>query len=308
MAMKKFTDSPSTVGLFANKMPWGNDRLNLHLLEHAIAAYNSDSEAARASGYSAATTIDRGAVEISIAGHQNATVVAARGTDSFADVLHDISATWRIGWTPPLPRRVIDPLDPLKLENFGRPRLGFGFRKQAKKAALAVHKAVNDIGSQIRRAHRGRPWHQRIYVTGHSLGGPVALALAAYLDKYRHEDQSIAGCVLFEPPRPGNEALARWAINTFRIATVAHAIRGEIDLITRYPPSAIGAWHAGPVVIYDRDSSARMRADAWRIHRRAHRVPRWRFITRRRIALRAHKAVQLRQTILKVIEEQKGGP
>jgi triacylglycerol lipase len=102
--------------------------------------------------------------------------------------------------------------------------------------------ALNSVFKQIKGKLAG--CEQRIWLTGHSLGGALAM-LCAY--RLRHEC-SIAGVYTFGQPRVGNAGF-RDSYNLFLRAKTFRVIHSE-DLIPRIP-WLLGAYrHAGHEVFY----------------------------------------------------------
>ncbi len=142
------------------------------------------------------------------------TLIAFRGTDSFRDLAHDLMFLKRV-----LP--------------------------EGGKRNLRVHSGFIDIyrKSEVRakvKSYVCGCGMQRVFVTGHSLGG--ALAILCALDLAHSGDAGEVSCVVFGAPRVGNGAFAR----TYN-SLVKDTLRVECgnDAICKLPPSLLGYRHGG---------------------------------------------------------------
>lgn len=131
---------------------------------------------------------------------------------------------------------------------FGQIHSGFA-------SALAV--AWNAIRQSLREFHTN---NQRIWLSGHSLGGALAtLAAAALLREDPHTP--IGGVYTFGQPRVGDETFqhqfnTRLGNRTFRF--VHHQ-----DIITRLPPKTFGYHHVGEMKYIDRDGRLLVNPPTW---------------------------------------------
>ncbi len=142
------------------------------------------------------------------------TLIAFRGTDSFRDLIHDLMFLKRV-----LPEG--------------------GERK------IRVHSGFLDIyrKSEVREKVRSCVCScgmRRVFVTGHSLGG--ALAILCALDLSHGGDAGDVSCVVFGAPRVGNRAFAH-AYNSL----VGDSLRIECgnDAVCKLPPALFGYRHGG---------------------------------------------------------------
>jgi len=91
------------------------------------------------------------------------------------------------------------------------------------------------------------PGGRTLWITGHSLGGALALVAAAYLrfpaDPTKILPRPIAGLYTFGQPRVGTHAFCQACDANFGI-TYFRYINNE-DIVTRVPPREIGYWHGG---------------------------------------------------------------
>jgi triacylglycerol lipase len=92
-----------------------------------------------------------------------------------------------------------------------------------------------------------------LWITGHSLGGALALLAAAYLrfplDAAATIPKPIAGLYTFGQPRVGNSLFGKpcdadFGDRYFRFVN-------SVDIVPRVPPRLLGYWHAGKVEYID---------------------------------------------------------
>lgn len=79
----------------------------------------------------------------------------------------------------------------------------------------------------------------KIYITGHSLGGAIAVLAAP--DVKETFVGSLAEVLTFGQPRVGNSEFANWYSGQFTNERVIH----YGDLVPHVPPQANGFWHGG---------------------------------------------------------------
>ena len=243
--------------------------LALRLAEHSAAVYYLPHQFARWSldqRHAGAMTIERGSTQVGVAYGPDGIIVAARGSEAIGDWGENLAA-WRVRWKP-VPHG----------------RVHVGFRWQASRVAVELEDAVSALVMRYPDAP--------VYITGHSLGGALAVLLAPLLRPCGAD-----AIYTFEAPRAGNAAFSAWydrlyGERTFRVVCIR---RGCADLATRIPLSACGWWHVGqPVMI--RDGIPYESEAAWEQARAAHPVKplaQWRIISRLAAGVQAHKAVTL---------------
>ncbi len=104
-----------------------------------------------------------------------------------------------------------------------------GFLSGYNSISATVKTNVNGLLAKYRNA--------RLMVTGHSLGGALAILAAADLKNLHNVDQVYT----FGQPRIGNTAFAQWypghIPNTFRVIDYA-------DIVPHVPPSSFGFQHS----------------------------------------------------------------
>lgn len=124
---------------------------------------------------------------------------------------------------------------------------------------------VQLVESSVGRVHRGftesldniweeitqsisqfRDKNQKIWITGHSLGG--ALATLA-VDRLTEEDEDISGLYTFGQPRAGDKDFA----GNFDLKIKSRSFRffNDEDIVTRVPPRLLGYEHIGTVRFFD---------------------------------------------------------
>jgi hypothetical protein len=107
-------------------------------------------------------------------------------------------------------------------------------------------KAWHSVRDEVLRAYVALAGNRRVWITGHSLGG--ALAVLAATDFFLQRLPTVCGCYTFGQPRTGNLAFREWyqvwlGARTFR---VIHAD----DMVARIP-WLLGAYrHVGHEVFY----------------------------------------------------------
>ena len=124
---------------------------------------------------------------------------------------------------------------------------------------------VELVKSNVGRVHRGftesldyiwdeikqsigkfRAKNQKIWITGHSLGG--ALATLA-VDRLTEEDEDVSGLYTFGQPRVGDKEFAE----NFDMKIKSRSFRfvNDEDIVTRVPPRLLGYEHIGTVRFFD---------------------------------------------------------
>ncbi len=91
-----------------------------------------------------------------------------------------------------------------------------------------------------------------VYVTGHSLGG--ALALMATAELANHEDatirDSIAACYTFGCPRAGDSSFDLY------VKAPLYRITNGVDLVPAIPPAILGYRHVGDTRYFGKTGTA----------------------------------------------------
>ena len=105
---------------------------------------------------------------------------------------------------------------------------------------------------------------QPIWITGHSLGGALAVATAAYLQL----DQNInvqGGVYTFGQPRVGNRAFAS-AFNNVFMNRAFHYVNNN-DLVPHVPPIGfvLNYWHTELALYFDSDGNLHRDIPLWRM-------------------------------------------
>ena len=207
--------------------------LALELAEHAACGYSQYLYPARAEhegGWRWATSVDAGATQLYLAWDEEYGIISCRGSDQSGDWFENglvckaenpiVSATGT-----PFPGRVHG-----------------GFSRQFRRVERELERAVGYAKlDSIRGGYKGQKW----FVCGHSLGGALAVMVAAYL---RCEGLPVQAVYTFGSPRPGDKAWGDWYDEiglsgiTRRVVIVRH---GHQDIVTRLPLSAGGWAHVG---------------------------------------------------------------
>ncbi len=106
----------------------------------------------------------------------------------------------------------------------------------------AVHRGFHDAFTPVWDKVRGvlaKHGGKKVFITGHSLGGALAVVLAARLVA---SGQDVEGLHTFGQPRVGDPTFARW------LAQNVHHFyrwRNNNDIVTRMPPGHWGYEHSG---------------------------------------------------------------
>ena len=117
---------------------------------------------------------------------------------------------------------------------------------------------------------RGRP----VWLTGHSLGGALAILAAQRLAVARIP---VKGLYTFGAPRAGNSAFAE-ALDR-RLKRRAFRVVNNEDIVTRLPPRLLGYRHAGTVIYFDDKGAMHRGIRRWHVA-----LNRWASATRRACA------------------------
>jgi len=200
-------------------------------------AYTAEDVAARAKawGFDEVKTFDaRRGRDIDtqgfIAANDRRVLVAFRGTDSKADWLTNFQASRDPG-------------------PFARSKVHEGFQD-------AFFPAVLDIGRTLERFRTNR---QDIWVTGHSLGGALAVELVAVLLRDRID---VSGLYTFGAPRLGNPRFAD-AFDERMKGRPSFRVANAGDLVPHVPMEPLFS-HAGNRVLFDTDGSRKTSKGAWK--------------------------------------------
>jgi pimeloyl-ACP methyl ester carboxylesterase len=154
-----------------------------------------------------------------VAASEDVTVVSFRGSTEVEDYLNNA----RFGLT-----------DAADLGLVGQ--LHAGFNRALYESWAALYELVGGF------ADRGQP----VWLTGHSLGGTMALVTAVKLDLAGFR---VAGVYSFGGPRPGNRAFTQYVLGRLRTRSVR--VVNHLDLAPRIPPASIAAEQAARVLGFD---------------------------------------------------------
>lgn len=255
------------------------------LAEHAAAVYRSGAEYAatvRGGRWPVATQVVAGVTRVGVAVSPSTVVLACRGSDDAGDWLENLLAL-RVGWRPVLPPGV---------------GVHLGFRRQAERIRAELF-GVLDV-AELNGDHR-------VILTGHSLGGAMALLLAAAL---RADGRRVDAVVTFNAPRVGGRRWAAW--ETWESTTVARFVvarQGERDLVSRLPLSRFGWEHVGAPTVVAGENIARGEA-AWqrlRAENPTGLLAGWRVFSRLRAGIAAHDAGRAAGLLAVLGERELGG-
>ena len=150
-------------------------------------------------------------------------VLAFRGTEKLED------------WKTNLKRRQIEWIDPgdAKQDNKGFVHEGF-------KIALDCFWQHTEIEATIRKFCDDKSCTPQIWITGHSLGGALAVLAAVKLKQVCREIK-IGGIYTFGQPRTGNPQFCQWAGQTFKKPHLSdrnisyHRFVNNNDIVSRIP-------------------------------------------------------------------------
>jgi predicted lipase len=93
-----------------------------------------------------------------------------------------------------------------------------------------------------------------VYITGHSLGGALAVMHAAALAIVGEHDR-VVEVVTFGAPRVANLSAKRWIDSKYPHKIVQYRING--DRVPTVPPAVFGYWHVGTPVEIGYDANLR---------------------------------------------------
>lgn len=207
-----------------------NIELMRDLAALAVLAYEDPAEAESGSellGMSGFTQFESDGTVVNIVSDDTQLVIAFRGTDDTDDIRYDANFSTEPG-------------------EFGA-RVHSGFR-------FALSKVWGDVESVILATDK------KVLITGHSLGGALALLAAArMLDMGRR----VEGVVTFGQPRVGKGKFAR-EIN-LRMQSRVFRVINFVDPVTRVPLAIQGYRHAGRRWYYDDNGTVFEDASALRL-------------------------------------------
>jgi hypothetical protein len=111
----------------------------------------------------------------------------------------------------------------------------------------AVDAAWRDISNALKRDSKPEP----VFITGHSLGGALAIIAA---ERIRRELKIEASAVYtFGAPRVGSPAFAR-SYNASGLGERTYRLIHGLDIVPTLPPSRLGFRHAGRMIMCERGS------------------------------------------------------
>jgi len=166
-----------------------------------------------------------------VAGDKDKIIVSFRGTEgtSLKDWATDVGM-FKTHWTTQIQTNIN--------ESFGKLHHGF---------TQAVNSVYLDVLAEITRL-RGNL--QPIYVTGHSLGGALAVVFSAMVE-LTVSQMSIAGVYTFGQPRVGDHQFCRLFNN--QMHDRCFRMVNNNDVVTRMPPQMLGYSHVGELKYFDHD-------------------------------------------------------
>ncbi|MCA9175395.1 MAG: lipase family protein [Planctomycetales bacterium] len=100
---------------------------------------------------------------------------------------------------------------------------------------------------------------RQLWLTGHSLGGALAMLAAA---KWTDEGMPVTGIHTFGQPRVGDNEFARNYDFKLRQRSFRHV--NHLDIVTRTPPRAMGYSHAGTLVYFTENGEVEHDGTWWR--------------------------------------------
>jgi triacylglycerol lipase len=172
-----------------------------------------------------------------MAGFDDAIVLSFRGTEHLQDWIQDAQL-------------VLVPFRQVGLVHIG-------FRN-------AIDSVYPEIESTLREwAGQGRT----LWITGHSLGGALAMMAAAYLrfpaDPTKTLPHPLAGLYTFGQPRTGTVTFCQACDGNFG-TTYFRYINNE-DIVTRIPPRELAYWHGGKDFYIDRNGAVHEDPAWWHV-------------------------------------------
>jgi hypothetical protein len=126
--------------------------------------------------------------------------------------------------------------DPVSLANWVS---DFNFRAGAGGIADGFHQAFEAVQKQVLALARAA--NQPLFMTGHSLGGALAVIAAQALQSSGFD---VAGVYTFGMPRPGDEAFARVSYDPLLGSRTYRLVHGN-DIVPTVAPSTFGSRHVG---------------------------------------------------------------
>jgi triacylglycerol lipase len=132
--------------------------------------------------------------------------------------------------------------DPVSLANWVS---DFNFRAGAGGIADGFHQAFDAVQKQV--FALARTANQPLFVTGHSLGGALAVIAAQALQSSGFD---VAGVYTFGMPRPGDEAFARVSYDPLLGSRTYRLVHGN-DIVPTVAPSTLGPRHVGRLLRCD---------------------------------------------------------
>jgi triacylglycerol lipase len=119
-----------------------------------------------------------------------------------------------------------------------------------------VHRGFNgallSVWSQIR-PHLDNRGERRVWITGHSLGGALAVACAARAT-FENPRVGVRGIYTYGQPRYGNEICSSDCAQLLGSVMFRHV--NNRDIVPRVPPFLLGFRHWGTEILFDRTEAA----------------------------------------------------
>jgi hypothetical protein len=129
--------------------------------------------------------------------------------------------------------------DPVSLANWVS---DFNFRTTPGSTAAGFHQAFDAVQQQVVALIRARPPAEGpLFVTGHSLGGALAVVAAQALQA---SGVNVAAVYTYGMPRPGDAAFAGQAYDPMLGARTYRMVHGD-DIVPTVAPSTLGLRHVG---------------------------------------------------------------
>jgi triacylglycerol lipase len=118
-----------------------------------------------------------------------------------------------------------------------------------------VHRGFNGallaVWSQIR-PHLDNRGNRRVWITGHSLGGALAVACAARAT-FENPRVGVRGIYTYGQPRYGNEACSGDCAKILGSVMFRHV--NNRDIVPRVPPFLLGFRHWGTQILFDQEET-----------------------------------------------------
>ncbi|MES1155832.1 MAG: lipase family protein, partial [Pseudorhodoplanes sp.] len=109
--------------------------------------------------------------------------------------------------------------------------------------------AVDAIWAELPAALTSAPAAQPLFITGHSLGGALAIIAAERLQRELKID--VAGVYTFGAPRVGSQSFAQ-SYNACGLGDRSYRLVHGLDIVPTLPPSTLGFRHAGRMIVCER--------------------------------------------------------